>query len=233
MLGQIEFNGIKTYDDFKFIISDIAIADPTPNNILISVPYANGVYDFSSIFGDITYSTREISVTFKLEKFEIFQYRLNALYNIFKDKFYTNSMEELKISWLEGIFLAKTIEISSLNLMEEERMITVKFIAQPFRTLEKYEGDDIWDTFCFETDYVQYNKHEIDGTKEIILYNLSIVKSIPKIVCTAPMTLIYNEKEYSLISGENNNIIKMNKGENKLIFKGNGTVEILWKREVI
>lgn len=233
MLGQIEFNGIKTYDDFSFTISDITIGDPSPNNILISVPYGNGVYDFSSILGDMTYSTREINVTFKLEKFEIFQYRLNALYNIFKDKFYTNSMLELKISWLEGTFLAKTTEISPLNLMEEERTVSVKFIAQPFRTLDRYEGDDIWDTFCFETDYVQYNKHEIKGTKEVTLYNLGMVKSNPVIVCTSTMKLVYNEKEYDLTVGENKNIIKMNKGENSLLFSGTGTVEILWKREVI
>lgn len=232
MLGQIEFNNKKTYDDFGFVISDISIGDPTPNNIFVSVPYGNGVYDFSCINGDMTYGTREISIRFRYEEFEILQNRINAIYNDFKKNLYSETMEMLKVSWMRGFFMAKLSSISPVNLLEEERIVETTFIAQPFRTYENYEGDDIWDTFNFLTDYTQYNEHSVNGYKIIDLYNLSSKKCIPDIVCDSKFTIEFKGNEYRLNSGINK-CIQLDIGKNTITCKGIGNIRILWRREVI
>ena len=233
MLGQIEFNGIRSYDDFNFVISDIKIGEPTPNTIFASVPFQNGVYDFSAIGGEITYSTRTIQVTFLLNKYEVFQERINSIYSIFKNKLYSDTFKPLKVSWLDGTFSARVSSISDINLLEEDRTIEVIFIAQPFRTFEEYEGTDIWDNFNFETDYVQYNSYDVEDKKEIVLYNLSSIRANPYIICNASgMSLIYKNKEY-VLQGGSNKPIRLEKGKNTIIVKGTGNITFLWKREVI
>lgn len=235
MLGQIEFNNIKTYDDFKFKIVNISISDPEPNLILISVPYSNGVYDFSSIAtGDITYNTREITVEFELDEYEAYQEKINAVYYAFKNALYTNEFKSLKIDWIEGIFIARVKSISSLELLEEDRKIEVIFIAQPFRQLEHYEGDGIWDNINFETDIFQGNTYDVEGSLDISLYNLGIKKCTPDIITnSSEMSIIYKNKEYLLQGGSNKNKIILDRGKNDLTIKGTGNIVFLWKREVI
>lgn len=235
MLGQIEFNNIKTYDDFNFKITNISITDPEPNLILVSVPYSNGVYDFSSIAtGDITYNTREITVELELNEYESYQERLNVIYYALKNVLYTNEFKNLKIDWIEGIFTARVKSISSLELLEEDRKVEVTFIAQPFRQLEHYEGDDIWDNINFETDIFQDNTYDVEGSLNISLYNLGVKRCTPDIITNASgMSIIYKNKEYLLQGGSNKNKLILDKGKNDLTIKGTGNIVFLWKREVI
>jgi hypothetical protein len=245
MVGQLEFNGIKTYDDLGFVINDISIGNPSPILIHQRVPYQNGVYDFSEINGNVAYTTREIKVQLKLEKYEVRQAVLNTLYYQLVNKFMSITfsgleMTDLKISWLEGVFQARVSNISDFKLLEEERIIELTFIAQPFRTWEEYEGNDIWDTFNFETDIAQSNKIILtNANTDITLYNLSVVRVQPVIKCSKEMSIIFKQIVYNLKSGYNSNVFWLEKGINEhiniecVIGNGTETIEFLWKREVI
>lgn len=232
MVGQIEFNDIKTYDDFGFLIDDIIIENPSPNLVLQTVPYQSGVYDFTEV-GGLTYSTRLIKVKLKLEKYESYQNRLNVLYYNFINRLNSTGMRELKISWIEGIFKSRVQSISDFILLEEERIIEVIFLSQPFRTHEIFEGNDLWDTFNFENGVFQTTKYEITEETNITLYNLSATKVFPEIICSNAMSILYNNITYNIPSGTNKNILRLEKGENTLRITGVGTIEFKWKREVI
>lgn len=236
MLGEFFFNGIKSYTDLGFIISNVSIGNPTPKLILESVPYMNGTYDFSEIYGNVHYSTREINLTLKLKKYEEYQYRLNTLYYNVINKLLSNTMQKLNFSWVEGYFMARITNISDFNLLEAEREMQITFIAQPFRKYENYESQIKWDDFCFERDVMQ-GYYNVTNSLEFKLINLNENTVKPVIECSSAMNLTqyFNDLsvEYSLSSGTNTNIIMLNKGENKFKVEGTGTIEFKWNREVI
>ena len=47
MIGQLEFNNLKSYDNFNLIIKTVEVSYPTPKLIKNSVPFQNGEYDFT------------------------------------------------------------------------------------------------------------------------------------------------------------------------------------------
>ena len=243
MVGQIEFNGIKSYDNLGFLINAIKIGNPSPILVQQRVAYQNGVYDLSEINGNVAYTTREIKVQFKLEKFETSQDGLNTTYYNLINKFMAASfigteMKALKISWIEGIFNARIMNISDFDLLENERIVEVTFIAQPFRRWEDYEGNSKWDTFNFITDVLQTTLFSV-STEEVktVLNNLSVVRVYPLINCSTPMNVTCDQTMYSLEAGYNEHIFSLSKGKNSIainsIGKVAGTIEFLWKREVI
>lgn len=231
MVGQIEFIGKKSYDDFKFLIDDINIGNPSPNIILDSVPYQNGVYDFSEMSGDMTYSTREIKLRFKVEEYLYTQAKSNVLYYKITN-WLSGKSGEMKISWIEGLFSARCISVSDMSLLEDERVIEVAFLCQPFRNLG-IETDTLWDTFNFETDYMQVLEYVIEGTKKLNIYNINTVKPSPSITCSSSMNILFNGNSYILSPGINTNVIKLDKGLNVIEVTGSGSIKFEWEREVI
>ena len=243
MVGQITFNGVRSYDDLGFLINDISIGNPSPILIQQRVPYQNGIYDFSEINGNVAYTTREIKVQLRLERFESSQFALNTLYYKLVNSFMSLTfigleMAPLKISWLEGEFQARVSSISDFKLLEDKRIVELTFVAQPFRTWEGFEGSDIWDIFNFETDVTQYNTIDLINTvTEITLYNLSVVRTKPVIDCSTNMSILYNQTSCELKAGLNDGFY-LNKGINILkvtcpLDSGIGTIRFLWHREVI
>ena len=61
-MTSFEFNNKKIYEYLGFEIASIEIEDPIPNIIAESVPYMNGSYDFSNLYGPVTYEDRIIRV---------------------------------------------------------------------------------------------------------------------------------------------------------------------------
>ena len=60
MKGQFKFNEKKSFDDFGLNIVSVTINLPSINEYKASVPYCNGEYDFSNLYGVNTYSNRII-----------------------------------------------------------------------------------------------------------------------------------------------------------------------------
>ena len=236
MIGEINYNGVKSYQDLGFIIKNIVISNPSPRLILETVPFMNGAYDFTNVNGQTYYDNREINVTLKLKKYDESYKNINALYYNLINKFLSNSMGKLTLSWVEGYFIARITNISDFELMIKRREIEIKFIAQPFRKYENYESQIKWDDFCFERDVMQ-GYYNVTNSLEFKLINLNENTVKPVIECSSAMSLTqyFNDLsvEYSLSSGTNTNIIMLNKGENKFKVEGTGTIEFKWNREVI
>ena len=59
-------NNKHSFDDFGLWIVDKQIDPPAKKRITSSIPYMNGVYDFSQIYGEITYEERTLKYVFEI-----------------------------------------------------------------------------------------------------------------------------------------------------------------------
>ena len=235
--GQFKYDGLKSYDDFGFVIKDLYIGMPQPNLILESVPYMQGVYDFSSVGGETKYTTRDIQITLQLDRYEYFI--KNIVYFNLKVVNWLNNvqtMQELKIDYVQGTFMARVEEIGELQVTEDTIELAVKFKAQPFRTWDLYEGHNIWDEMNFDSDWFQDTKFTVldDEYKvDIELKNISVTKAKPVIIVDGNVKVEFDGFIYTFGSGKYYNQIWLSKGINKVKLYGYGTIEFVWFKELI
>ena len=235
--GQFEYDGLKSYDDFGFTITDLQIGMPKPSLILESVPYMQGVYDFTSVGGETKYSTREIIIKLELNRYEY--YIKNITYYNLKLVNWLNkaqTMQELKIDYIQGTFYARVEEVSNLQVTEELIELEIKFVAQPFRTWYLAEGHNVWDEMNFDSDWfqdVKFTTLDDEYKTEIELNNISVTKAKPIINVTGNVTLEYGGFIYTFTEGQYINTIRLEKGINKLKIYGYGIIEFSWRKELI
>ena len=232
MLG-IKKDNKHSYNDFEIKILSISISIPSKRKIKDTVPFMNGSYDFSLLYGEQTYDEREITYTFSLPK---------------KDKVKLNMLKIKIIEWLyDGIqskiyddqfpnfhFLAECTDIDYDESFYNYAQLTATFIAYPFKISTLQDGHDIWDEFNFELDMIQDTKFDVIGSKSITLYNNSIIGIYPTVICDNNFEVIKNGITYSFTPGEVKSFnFKLDKGENNLLLKGNGAIEFKWSKEVL
>lgn len=235
-MTSITFNDKNSWTDFGFYLEEKTINPPSKTKILETVPYMSGSYDFSTVGsnGDIIYNTRTVTVKLGI---------LNC-----------NSMEDLQtqytqiISWLLDVgqsqlifsfmpnyyFLAEVQDAPTLEDFMDNGDLTVVFVCEPFRYNVNLYGNDVWDTFDFDTDYTAYNNtYTINGTTQVIVGNGGRPVT-PIITVTTPMTLKINNITYNLVKGDNTVYgLKLQNGENTLIFTGQGNATINFREEAI
>lgn len=232
MLG-IKKDNKHSYNDFGIKILSRSISIPSKRKIKDTVPFMNGSYDFSLLYGEQTYDEREITYTFSLPK---------------KDKVKLNMLKIKIIEWLyDGIqskiyddqfpnfhFLAECTDIDYDESFYNYAQLTATFIAYPFKISTLQDGHDIWDEFNFELDMIQDTKFDVIGNKSITLYNNSIIGIYPTVICDNNFEVIKNGITYSFTPGEVKSFnFKLDKGENNLLLKGNGAIEFKWSKEVL
>ena len=232
MLG-IKKDNKHSYNDFGIKILSRSISIPSKRKIKDTVPFMNGSYDFSLLYGEQTYDEREITYTFSLPK---------------KDKVKLNMLKIKIIEWLyDGIqskiyddqfpnfhFLAECTDIDYDESFYNYAQLTATFIAYPFKISTLQDGHDIWDEFNFELDMIQDTKFDVIGNKSITLYNNSIIGIYPPVICDNNFEVIKNGITYSFTPGEVKSFnFKLDKGENNLLLKGNGAIEFKWSKEVL
>lgn len=221
-----------SYKDFDVTIKSKDIGNPTKNKIKESVPFMNGSYDFSLIYGQQSYSERELKYVFNVvgtskESLNFKKIKLqNWLLEGGKQKIYDDTIPGY-------YFLAECVstDFSESNNIGE---LTAVFTAYPFKICANEEGNLLWDKFNFELDILQENKFDVNGTKNIILYNIGSKEAIPTVICSNDMDVIKNGTTYKLKSGQSKDYrFTLDIGQNKLTINGTGTIEFKFNKELI
>ena len=229
------FNGKHSYKDFHIWLQEKKIQPPAKTKIKETVPFMNGTYDFSTVGsnGDPIYGERKIQVKIGLPTKS--KEELYVIYQLILEWLEDTGRQELSFDNIPGFYFIAEIE-EAPDFEEAVKMgnLTIDFISQPFKISTSNMGDDIWDTFCFLTDYTQYtNQFTISGKTTVTMYNNGRLIT-PTINCSSSMTLTYGGKTYNLTAGDNKPWgLKLQNGRNDLIFNGNGTAKILFKWEVL
>lgn len=231
MLGITKGNK-HSYNDFGVTIKSKKIGNPKKNKIKESVPFMHGSYDFSLLYGEQSYSERELKYVFNIisttkQSLNLKKIRLqNWLLEGGQQKIYDDTIPGY-------YFLA---ECTDTDFSENGNIgeLTATFTAYPFKICEKEEGNLLWDEFNFELDILQDNKFEVNGTKNVTLYNVGAKESIPMIICSNDMDIIKNGTTYKLKAGQSKDYrFSLDIGENKLTINGTGTIEVKFIKELI
>lgn len=232
MLGILKGNR-HSYKDFGLTIKSKDIALPQKNKIKETIPFMNGSYDFSNIYGDQTYSERSLNYIFNLQAKNKLELNFKKIAII--DWLMENSTKEpLFDDSIPGYYFLA--ECDDINTKENGNYIelSVTFIAYPFKIRDDYEGNNIWDNFNFEIDYMQDRSFNVNGISNINLYNSSAIEIEPIIIASSNFELIKNNISYTVQSGESKDYrFKLKKGNNQITIKGTGTIEFRFRKEVL
>ena len=231
----ITYNDKHSYKDFDVtILKNRTIEVPVKNKVVESVPFMNGNYDFSNLYGSPTYSNRKLEYTFLIKAknstlLEIKKIQLDIwLYG-------TNEKTPLVDDNLKGFYYLAECVDSKINEETNTFMtVTYTFEAYPFRIGDTYEGNNLWDSFNFEIDILQDTSFNVDGTKTVDIYNTSSIDIEPTIIASSSFEIIRNGKTFKVNAGEYKGFMfRLKKGNNKLTLKGNGTIEFKFRKEVL
>lgn len=222
-----------SYNDFGLKVISREFNPPSKRKVKESIPYVNGSYDFSLLYGDNVYEERTIKYVFDFRyenKIDFINKKIAIT-----DWLTSNSKEPLYDDLVPNYYFIAECE-DSIKFSEGyiDCEVTVIFTAYPFKISTLQDGHDVWDEFNFELDMVQNTKFEVNGTENIQLYNNGAVGINPIVICSTDMEIIKGNTTFKFKAGEVKSwSFKLDKGINKLTVKGNGTIEFKWYKEVL
>lgn len=232
MLGI--FKGNKhSYRDFGLTIKSKDIGIPKKNKVKETIPFMNGSFDFSNIYGGPSYEERTLDYTFNLQAKN--KLELNSKKIAIIDWLMENSTKEILFDdAIQGYyFLAECEDISAKengNYIE----FSITFTAYPFKIRDCYEGNNLWDDFNFELDVLQDTKFTVNGSSNVNIYNSSAIDIEPTIIASSQFEIVLDNKKYIVESGTSKDYrFKLKKGNNNINLKGNGTIEFRFRKEVL
>ena len=217
-----------------FTVAAVSVSDPVPNLITETIPYMNGSYDFTNIYGVTTYQDRTITIRVINENRVLFdRATLNEKYSLLYNTLFPLPQSQLRIDTWKGYWIGRCTNMSSSNAWEILGYIDIEFTVYPFRFMEEYEGNDLWDPFNFETDIAAYTRFTVNGTTNAMVYNIGANVTTPVIQLTGAteMSVKLNGVTYTVINGDAP--FAFDVGENVLTITGTGEIQFLFRREVL
>lgn len=231
MLGITKGNK-HSYNDFGVTIKSKEVGSAKKKKIKETIPFMNGSYDFSLIYGNQCYEERTLKYVFNIKG---------------KDKIDMNIKKIKILEWLmEGekyplhddaipgfYFLAECIDD---NFVEYGHCgeLSVVFEAYPFKLKTELEGEILWDNFNFELDTMQETNFLISEVKEVTLYNTGSTIINPTIECSSCFKIIKDNITYVVGPGTFISYdFELEVGENKFKIVGNGNINFLFRMELL
>lgn len=211
------------------------IGFPSKVKTVVTVPYSNQVYDFSTVGGVQPYNERKVTYVINVvNKYGYDQVSMHQLKTEIVNWLYSsNSKKELYDDKLPDYhFLAELQEEADLKDDIRSGELTVVFTCYPFMIANKFEGDDEWDTFDFETGIAQNVNFKINGSRTINLINDSVIPVTPEITTDAPLTIQTGGNLYQVSAGVSKEI-PLQTGTNRIDVTGQGNISFAWRREVV
>ncbi|MCS8616389.1 phage tail protein [Latilactobacillus curvatus] len=232
---QIYWDGAGSFDDYGLTINEKEIGNPAKKKRRVAIPNGNGYYDYASILGE-QYGERQLKYTFNIGDYATLR----------KDIMNTKKIKAL--NWLvpgtqrklfdEAIpgyyFLAEVQDAPTFTEWKGTGTLEVVFTAYPFKISDKYEGDDVWDTFNFELDIAQNTEFNVNGPQTRTIFNQSVTRIAPEIVVTGKVQVTLNGKTVSFDAGTyTRSPISLGLGENTVQLSGTGTIYFKFRKELL
>lgn len=232
---QVIFNNKKSWDDFQLGLESFSIQPPSKKKIKEAVPFMNGSYDFSTVGsnGEIVYSERTIKTNFYIA--EKNRSLLYIKYSEVMEWLLGSGQSELIFTDMpDTYFLAEVENAPSFEeLIRRLGHLDVEFVAEPFRYGVDYEGVKLWDSFNFETDYLQDTEFDVASSATATIYNPGR-PVIPIINVNAAMFVTLNNYTVSFQQGDNidRNFILL-PGANVIDINGTGHIKFLFRKVLL
>lgn len=217
----------------NLFLIDRAAPSPDEKEVVESIPFMNGSYDFSMIFGERFFEDRELTYQFMLfnlpyRERKVFETKLKRkLLPIGITEIYDTHDKDY--FWLGKVTRIDVKDNEEMHCLEIE--IIIKAHAYMFRKI--LEGQDVWDEFRFDSDVSQDVKfHLTSEFKDILLINVGQTGLVPKITVEGNATVEFHNRIYQLNTGQiKDDRFSLSVGLNELKIKGFGTIEFEFRRK--
>lgn len=228
---NVLFDDFKSFDDWGLKLEKVSLSFPEPKLDLIDVRGLNGLEDLTEVNGPVTYSNRTLRFRFSVVCDHLKWYLLSSqIAAAVHGKRLKCILPDDPTYYYEGRF---TIEASKENAIVTGFEISGD--VEPYKNEVQSSIDPWeWDTFSFVDGIIrEYADIVINGSGSLTVIGRD-KPVVPLIIASTAMTVEFAGETYELEPG-NNKIydIVMEKGENMLIFTGNGTVSVDYRGGIL
>jgi phage-related protein len=226
-MDGVTFGTKHSYKDFGLILSSKDISLPKAKTKTVEIPGADGVIDLTEILtDDVKYENRTLSFTFTvIDPMASWSAVLSTVTNYLHGK-----KMRIYMDWDRNYYYEGRCSVNQFKSSKRTATIVIDCDCDPYK-IEKNSASDpwVWDTFSFVDGIIYINKVTVSGTKSVALINRRKIVS-PTFICSAAMTVTFDGVTYNLSKGTTTVLdIRFQEGENIVVFKGNGTVQIDYK----
>ncbi len=227
------FGSFNSVDNGYYLIERSA-PSPGEKEITETIPYSQGILDFSMI-NDERYFTNRV-ITYKVEMFDRQYTDRKLLENSLKHQLMPVGVAVIKDTHDNGLhWLGKC---KSIDVEDDEKyqtlVATIDFDCYPFAIGNLAEGSDIWDEVFFPNCVFQKTKYDIDGSSTIDVINVGDAAVSPEIIVTGDITVSGNFGSVDISQGSYSDTpIVLSQGENTMSVSGTGTIEFKFYKEVM
>lgn len=230
---SVSINGINMLKTYKMALKERhCVQPPEPKTLYQDIPGADGSLDLSTaISGHMVYSRRKITLNFGCG------YAIEQWAGIFSEilRLFHGKNGKLIFDDDPEYYYYGRMTVSKYSRVQTLGTFTITVDAEPYK-YELYASDEdwLWDTFSFEHGVIrEYKEIQVSGS-----YTLQIPGTerwvIPEIIVSRDMTVDFEEKTYALKAGTNKIYgIVIKDGEQKLTFRGTGTVTVSYRGGVL
>ncbi|CAM2079732.1 MAG: Phage-related protein [uncultured Clostridium sp.] len=216
-MSWIEFNNMNSDEVFgeELLITKRTIGTPETKKYTVEIPFSSNTIDYSFING-LVFNNRTIELEINIGLND--RAYLYKIYSKILSWLLKPGYSKLKLSDVEGYFIAKVESISNLEEISILGNLKIKFLCYPWRIEEEVEHTVI-----------------LNKNNTISLMN-SLMPSTPIIKVSNVCNIEYNNKIYTLVKGDNKNFdIVFKEGINTIKLLTDGPIEmtIKYKRGVL
>ncbi|HFI0151101.1 TPA: phage tail domain-containing protein [Streptococcus suis] len=220
--------------DFNMLLVDRSAPVPAEKEIIESIPFMQGVLDFSMLLGERVFENRTITYTFRILGIDYDTHK--AIERELRQLLMPYGEQKLYDTHDEGYYwLGKCVNVS-VDDDEEARMLDIQleFNCYPFLIGEATYFDDVWDTFDFENDVANWTKYEVKGFKEITLFNAGTNSVKPEVEATSDFKVIHKGETFVFKKGTTSNqLFSILPGLSTVRVEGTGTIAFHSRVEVM
>ena len=219
MLNLLEY-----FNDKKIIVNSIFVRPAKPVVITEQLPFSNITYDFSKITGEYNYYPASVYVKITYGSNEEKSIYRKVISSVLSE---LSSQDTIKITVEEGNYY-KGIYVGSTEIEDKGEVIgttEIEFRCEPFKISETKYSDELWDTFCFDTDVLGIDSYMVKKNDTIKIVNPGMYTDV-LINVNSILKAKVNGKEMTLNANENN-VIRFKNGENIIqVLEGSGSLNI-------
>lgn len=204
-------------------IKDFNLQAPTPKSTDIDLPLADGTI-YTNPLGIPVFNNRklEITVDYHTKNFAD-AYAMQSKILTFC---HAKEKQQIVFSWDKQFFyFGKCMGVSIDRTYDLYATYTINYECEPYKYDIVIAGEPwLWNPFNFLNGVIYSGAQQIKDVGVVTVVN-RLKPTIPVIKVTKPCTIVHENKEYYLTTGDNRiaNIILYN-GENKFVVKGNTTI---------
>lgn len=227
----VDFNGHHSSEFGLIALKGKKVGMPAKNKILVEIPFSNSKIDLSNIYGGPYFEERTYTQVFHLQ---VDQYDKERLYILWTKIVNWLMGTKSKVPLYDDVmhsyyYLAEVQKAPTFDEMLHWGTLTVEWQCYPFRISALQEGNDVWDTFCFDLDVAQEVSFDVSGSLQVTIINNGETQVDMTVKASAPMTV----STTSVSAGTTKDAIALPVGTNNFAITGTGHIDFIFYKELI